>query len=187
MSVKTIVITLFAILLGSGPAFGSEASEDKHTLESFMQSEIVQKFDKSAYGYAIFPTIGKGGFGLGVAHGKGRVYRDGKKTGNVEMTEVSVGFQIGGQAYSQLIYFEDERAFKEFTTGQFEFGAQAEAIAITASVGAQAGTDGSSASTNSKQGKTGYYKGMVVFTEGKGGFMAQAALGGQKYSYTPSK
>jgi lipid-binding SYLF domain-containing protein len=103
------------------------------------------------------------------------------------MTQISIGFQLGGQVYRQIVYFQDKRAFNEFTSGQFEFSAQAEAIAVTASAGVQAGTEGASASANENQGKTKYHKGLIVFTMGKGGLMYQAALGGQKYDYTASK
>jgi lipid-binding SYLF domain-containing protein len=165
-----------------------EYEEDQAALKKLMQSDVVAGFHESAYGYAIFPTIGKGGIGIGAAHGKGRVYHDGKKLGDVSMTQVSIGLQLGGQAYRQVIYFEDERALKEFTSGNFEFGAQAEAIAITASAGAQAGTEGASASANENQSDAAKYrKGMIVFTMGKGGLMYQASIGGQKYEFTPAK
>jgi lipid-binding SYLF domain-containing protein len=186
MSSRTLAITLIAILTCSAPVFGSDASADKTTIDAFLVSDTVAGFHKSAYGYAVFPTIGKGGFGIGAAHGKGRVYRSGKKTGDVTMTQLSIGFQLGGQAYSQVVYFEDKRGYEEFTSGQFEFSAQAEAIAITYSAGATAGTDGASASANANQQETSYYKGLIVFTMGKGGLMYQAALGGQKYDYTAS-
>ena len=187
MSIKTLIFALLAIMTCSTPVFGDDASADKTTMDAFLVSDIVAKFHKSAYGYAVFPTIGKGGIGIGAAHGRGRVYRGGKKTGDVTMSQLSIGFQLGGQAYSQVVFFEDNRAFEEFTSGQFEFSAQAEAIAITYSAGAQAGTDGASASANANQSETKYYKGLIVFTMGKGGLMYQAALGGQKYDYKPSK
>ena len=107
------------------------------------------------------------------------------------MTQLSIGWQLGGQAYSQVIFFEDKRAFDDFTSGNFEFGAQATAVAITASAGAQTTTGGGTqagaaggkndASTVSR----GYRKGMAVFTVAKGGLMYEAAVAGQKYSYTP--
>lgn len=103
------------------------------------------------------------------------------------MSQLTVGLQLGGQAYRQVIYLEDERAFKDFTSGSFEFSAQAEAIAITASAGAQAGSEGASANANETQSKARYHGGMVVFTQGKGGLMYQATIGGQKYDYTASK
>lgn len=188
MLTRTIFVTFLSLFAGLSPAFGdSDAQEDKAAIAAFMESDVVKKFHDSAYGYAIFPTIGKGGFGIGAAHGKGRVYRGGKKTGNVSMTQVSIGFQAGGQAYRQVVYFQDKRAFDEFTSGEFEFSAQAEAVVITASAGASAGTEGTSASANEAQSETSYHNGMIVFTMGKGGLMYQAALGGQKYNYTPSK
>lgn len=188
MFMKALFISLFIFLAGAMPAFAeSDAEDDKKALKTFLVSEIVSKIHNSAYGYAIFPTIGKGGFGIGAAHGSGRVYRGGEKTGDVTMTQISIGLQAGGQAYRQVVYFEDKRAFDDFTSGQFEFGAQAEAIAITSSASASAGSEGASASANATQSETGYHKGMVVFTMGKGGLMYQATLGGQKYEYKPSK
>ena len=165
----------------------SDVDEDKLALKKLLQSDVVAGFHNSAYGYAVFPNIGKGGIGIGGAHGTGGVYRKGKKLGDVSMTQLSIGLQLGGQAYRQVIYFEDERALKEFTSGNFEFGAQAEAIAITASAGAQAGTEGASASANENQADAKYRKGMIVFTMGKGGLMYQASIGGQKYQYKPLK
>lgn len=186
MLLRVVTYMLVAFFACQGFAAGGGNKDDMEALEKFLQSDVVAGFQKSAYAYAIFPTIGKGGMGIGAAHGKGRVYRDGKKLGDVSMTQLSIGLQFGGQAYRQLVYFEDERALKDFTSGNFEFGAQAEAIAITASAGAQAGTDGSSASANDKQARARYHKGMIVFTTGKGGLMYQAALGGQKYEFTPA-
>ncbi len=89
-------------------------------------------------------SIGKGGIGIGGAYGEGQVYKRGQPVGKVKMVQVSVGFQLGGQVYSQIIFFENESSFKEFTSGNFEFGADASAVAITASVQAQAGTKGAS-------------------------------------------
>ena len=107
------------------------------------------------------------------------------------MTQVTIGFQLGGQAFSQIIFFEDKRAFDEFTSGSFEFGAQANAVVITAGASASASTAGSSAGASagkndaSTVGK--YYKGMAVFTVAKGGLMYEASIGGQEYKYTPKK
>ena len=176
-----ILAAMLAVV--STSLLASSAKEDKAALDEFLKSDVVAGFHKSAYGYAVFPNIAKGGIGLGGAHGKGNVYRGGKATGEVTMTQLSIGFQLGGQAYRQVIYFEDKRAYNEFTSGSFEFGAQAEAIAITASAGAQAGTDGTSASANETQSKTRYHKGMIVFTMGKGGLMYQATIGGQQYEF----
>ena len=191
MLIRFMFITFLAFTAYLSPAFADDAMEDaqadKAAIAAFMESPVASKFHKSAYGYAVFPTIGKGGFGIGAAHGSGRVYAGGKKTGDVSMTQVSFGFQAGGQAYRQVVYFENKKAFDMFTSGEFEFGAQAEAIALTASAGASAGTEGTSASANESQSVAKYFNGMMVFTMGKGGLMYQAALGGQKYSYEASK
>ncbi len=145
----------------------------------------------NSYGYALFPSIGKVGVGLGGAHGKGRVYAGGKHIGNTVMNQVSYGLQLGGQVYSQIIFFEDKRALDDFTSGNFEFGAQASATAITASAGAQATTAGG-ASAGASGGKNdadtvskGYKKGMAIFTVAKGGLMYEAAVAGQKFKYEP--
>ncbi len=142
---------------------------------------------KTAYGYAVFPTIGKGGIGIGAAHGSGKVYVGGKPVGESSMTQLSVGAQLGGQAFSQIILFENKAAFDKFTSGNFEFGAEASAVAITAGASAGTSTSGTSAgaSTGQNSAKTTgkYQNGMAIYTVAKGGLMYAATLGGQKYSY----
>jgi lipid-binding SYLF domain-containing protein len=105
------------------------------------------------------------------------------------MTQLSVGLQAGGEAYSQIIFFEDQRALEEFTKGDYEFGADAGAVAITAAAGASAGTTGASAgaSGGKKDATTSgrYHKGVAVFTIVKGGAMAQATVAGQKFKFRP--
>jgi lipid-binding SYLF domain-containing protein len=168
-----------------------QAADDySATLKIFRDSPVVKDFFNNAYGYAVFPTIGKGGLGIGGAYGDGRVYKGAKVIGTVSMTQVTFGFQAGGQAYSQIIFFQDKRSLDEFTSGNFEFGAEASAVAITTGAQAQAGTSGSSAGTSTGSEKPGdqagkYYKGMAVFIHAKGGLMFEAALGGQKFKYTP--
>jgi lipid-binding SYLF domain-containing protein len=175
------------LLLWSAAGWADEYSD---TVALFKNAGASSKFFGTAYGYAVFPTIGKGGFVVGGAHGTGRVYRQGVYVGDVSMTQVSVGLLAGGQAYSQIIFFQDERAFKEFTSGNFEFGADAQAVAITAAAGAGTGTTGSSAGASGGQKDATtvgdkWYKGMAVFTIVKGGAMAEAAVGGQKFKFTP--
>src|SRR5215469_33398 len=147
-------------------------------------------FDKS-YGYAVFPTIGKGGLGLGAAHGSGRVYQGNQHVGDASMTEVSFGLQIGGQAFSEIIFFEDKRSFDEFTSGHFEFGAGAGAVAVTAAAQGSAGTTGANASASGGKNNAAtagdFHKGMAVFTVAKGGLMAAASVAGQKFSYKKAK
>jgi len=171
--------------------FASSWAEDNdyaETIKVFQDAGESGRFFGNSYGYAVFPTIGKGGIGLGGAYGKGRVYANGKHVGDTSMAQVTLGLQLGGQAYSQIIFFEDKRAFDEFTSGNFEFGAQASAVAITAGASAGASTAGSSAGASGGKhdattvGK--YHKGMAVFTVAKGGLMYEASIGGQKFSYT---
>ena len=157
------------------------------TVDLFKNAGASADFFKNCYGYAVFPTVGKGGFIAGAAYGKGRVYAGGSHVGDSSMTQLSVGFQLGGQAYSQIVFFEDRRAFEEFTSGNFEFGAGVSAIAITAAASASAGTAGASAAASGgkKDAATAghYYKGMAVFTIAKGGLMYEAAVVGQKFTF----
>ena len=176
------------LLLPIGQALADEYSD---TIKVFQSAGESGKFFNTSYGYAVFPTIGKAGIGFGGAYGTGRVYARGKYVGDTSMAQVTVGFQLGGQAFSQIIFFKDKRAFDEFTHGNFEFGAEASAVAITAGVSAQATTTGSSAGASGgehdakTQGR--YYHGMAIFTVAKGGLMSEASIGGQKFSYKPKK
>lgn len=179
-----VIITL----LGTAAA---SADEYESTIEVF-RGAVAGDFFENSYGYAVFPTIGKGGIGIGGARGKGQVYAGGEHVGDTTMSQLTVGLQLGGQAYSQIIFFKDKRAFEEFTSENFEFGAQATAVAITAGASASAGTTGTGAAASSTGGQTGkatgdYYKGMAVFTFAKGGLMYEASIGGQKFSYRPKK
>jgi lipid-binding SYLF domain-containing protein len=180
------VPTLLLLALSFAPAWADEYSD---TISIFKNAGESGKFFDTAYGYAVFPTIGKGGIVVGGAYGSGRVYEKGKVIGDTSMTQVSVGFQLGGQAYSEIIFFQDERALKEFTSGNFEFGADASVVAITASANAKASSTGSSAGASGGKkdattvGK--YSKGMATFTVAKGGLMYEAAIAGQKFSYKP--
>jgi lipid-binding SYLF domain-containing protein len=163
------------------------ADEYDDTATLFKNAGQSAAFFKSSYAYAVFPTIGKGGFVVGGAHGTGHVYVQGKYVGDSSMTQVSVGFQAGGQAYSQIVFMQDKRAFDEFTSGQFGFDASVGAVAITAAAGASGGSSGGSAgaSGGKKDATTAgnWYKGMAVFTIVKGGAMYEASVGGQKFKY----
>ena len=176
---------LLLLLCATASAVADEYSD---TVEIFKGAGESSKVVNHAYASALFPTIGKGGIGIGGARGKGRVYVGGRHVGNTTMTQLTVGLQLGGQAFSQVIFFEDKRALDEFTSGNFEFGAQATAVAITAAASASTSTSGSSAgaSGGKKDATTvapGYYKGMATFTVAKGGLMYEASVGGQKFSY----
>jgi lipid-binding SYLF domain-containing protein len=178
-----------ALLLAATVAVAANDSDYKATIDLFRNAGQSANFFHHCYGYAVFPTIGKGAFVVGGAHGGGRVYEHGKWVGDTSLTQVSVGFQAGGEGYSQIVFFEDKHAFDEFTNGSFEFDAGVRVVAITASAGGQAGTNGASgdASAGKKDAATGgqYYRGMAVFTIVKGGALYQASVAGQKYSYKP--
>jgi lipid-binding SYLF domain-containing protein len=163
------------------------ADEYDATVALFMNAGESGAFFKKSYGYAVFPTVGKAGFVVGGGHGTGKVYERGKYVGDTKMTQLSIGLQAGGQAFSQIIFFQDKRAFGEFTSGNFEFGATAQAVAITAAASASTGSSGSStgASGGKKDATTAgnYHKGMAIFTIAKGGIMFEASVAGQKFSY----
>ena len=181
------VLAFCALLLSSQL---TQADNYSDTVTAFQNAGETSGFFQNAFGYAVFPTIGKGGIGIGGAHDKGRVFSQGAYIGDSSMTQVTVGFQLGGQAFSQMIFFEDQRALQEFISGNFEFSAQASAVAITAGVSAEANTGGgTSAGISGGQNDAstvhgGYRKGMAIFTIAKGGLMYEAAVGGQKFSYT---
>lgn len=185
----TSSLVLFVFLCLAGPMAWANAYSD--AIKSFSMAGESGKFFKTAYGYAIFPTIGKGAFVVGGAYGDGKVFVGSKHVGNSTMTQVSVGAQWGGQAFSQIIFFEHEQAFRDFTSGNFEFSAQASAVAITAGVSAEANTGGGTSAgisggrNDAATASGGYRKGMAIFTIAKGGLMFEVALGGQKFTYTP--
>jgi len=129
----------------------------------------MDKFFKEAAGYAVFPKVGKGGIGVGGAHGKGLVIVGDKAVGRTTLSQVTVGFQLGGQVYQQFIFFKDDAALQNFQRGNFEMGAQASAVAVT--LGASADAD--------------YDKGVAVFTNVSGGLMYEATISGQKFKYEP--
>ena len=184
---RTTACILGAVLMTSAATAMADNYSD--TIALFKNAGESAAFFDNSYGYAVFPTIGKGGLVVGGAHGEGRVYERGKYVGDSSMTQVTVGMQAGGQAYSQIVFFEDQRALNEFTTGKFEFGADVGAVAITASASARAGTTGAGAgaSAGKKDATTTgkYRKGMAVFTIVKGGAMYEASVGGQKFKYKP--
>jgi hypothetical protein len=184
---KTVVRAALAaalLCISIGVARADDYSDTIALFRAAGQSAVF--FDRS-YGYAVFPGIGKGGFWIGGAHGDGRVYALGTLIGHASMTQVSVGAQFGGEAYSEIIFFEDKRALDEFTSGNFEFGADAGVVAITAGASVSAATNGNSAAASGgeKDATTagGFRHGMAVFTIAKGGLMLDAAVAGEKFSY----
>jgi len=136
-------------------------------LKKFKNISSLKPYFKKARGYAVFPNVGKGGIGIGGARGSGEVFEKGNVIGKTSLTQLSIGFQLGGQAFSQIIFFKDKKSLKRFTEGNFEFGASASAALI--SEGANASAD--------------YSDGVAVITYSKGGLMYEASIGGQKFSY----
>jgi lipid-binding SYLF domain-containing protein len=165
---------LAALLLLIGSSGAAWPDDYTDTIKIFREAGASSGFLDNSYGYAIFPTIGKAGVGIGGAYGKGRVYRKGAYVGDTSMKQLTVGWQLGGQGYSQIVFFQDQRAFD-----------------ITAGASASANTAGSSTSASGgKHDATtagSYNKGMATFTVAKGGLMFEASIGGQKFTYTPKK
>jgi lipid-binding SYLF domain-containing protein len=120
----------------------------------------VQRFFDASVAHVVIPTVGKAGFGVGGARGKGVLYENGAVTAIVTLTQLSFGFQWGGQAYSEFIFFKDDVALQDFKRGNYELGAQASAVAVTSS-------------------------GVAIFTQAKGGLMYEASVGGQKFKVEP--
>jgi lipid-binding SYLF domain-containing protein len=127
----------------------------------------IETFFENAAGYAVFPSVGKGGLIVGGAYGKGLVIVNEQVDGYTSMSQATIGLQAGGQKYAQFIFFKDETALNHFRRGNFEFGAQASAVAITA---------GASADAN-------YDAGVAIFTHAAGGLMFEGTVGGQRFTY----
>ena len=181
-------LVLTALMLGGSVALADEYSD---TVNVFKAAGATASFFGNSYGYAVFPSIGKGGFVVGGAHGDGKVYEKGKYIGDTSMTQVSIGAQAGGEAFRQIIFFQNKQALNQFTSGNFAFGADVNAVAIKSGVSGSAGTAGTTATASSGGGKdaaTGgaYINGMAVFTMVKGGAMVQATVGGQKFKFKPA-
>ena len=183
--ISRLMIGLVVLSL-SGPAWSDQFQETADVFRNAGQSSSF--FDRS-YGYAVFPTIGRAGVGIGGARGSGRVFVDGKHVGNTTMTQLTVGLQLGGQAYSMIVFLQDERAFEEFTTGNFAFSAQAKAVAITAGASATASTSGSSAGASGGRNDATtvgeFSRGVASFTVVRGGLMYEASIGGARFSFRP--
>nr|WP_319396341.1 lipid-binding SYLF domain-containing protein [uncultured Desulfobacter sp.] len=179
-----ILLTGLFALFCTVPAFAADSCTS--AINVFKRAEAAQPFFENCYGYAVFPNVGKGAFFVGGAYGQGRVYQAGLITGTASIVKISLGFQMGGQVFSEIIFFQDKRAYDEFTAGSFEFDASISAVVVTAGVQAKAGSDGGTAGASAGpatgvQAETGYFKGMAVFIHAKGGLMYEASIGGQKF------
>ena len=164
----TVAVTLaLGFALASA---ASAASESAAVIAKFKEKDPgMARVFSEAEGYAVFPTVGKGAIGVGGAHGSGEVFEHGRKIGTSSLTQVTIGFQLGGQAYSEVIFFKDKSALENFKGGHFELSAQASAIALTARA----------------SGDLAYQHGVAIVTMAKGGLMYEASVGGQKFSFKP--
>lgn len=181
-------IWLMTLLVLWAMALPAVADEFADTKERFVNAGVGDLFE-SSYGYALFPTIGKAGFVVGGAFGKGRVYAEGKYVGDTSMTQASIGIQLGANGFSQVVFFENKEAFARFTTGNFEFGADAQATILTAASSISVNTGGTSATAsggmnNAVTERGGFHRGMATFTIVKGGLMYEVSLGGQHFSFS---
>ncbi|MCG6935744.1 MAG: lipid-binding SYLF domain-containing protein, partial [Proteobacteria bacterium] len=158
-----VMFCLFGLGINTALAWNANAVKNCNiTIGEFKKKDKkLDNFFTQAYGYAVFPSVGKGAIGIGGAHGNGVVYEKGKPIGDTSLTQITIGFQLGGQAYSEIIFFKDKKTLDDFKNGNFELGAQASAVAVTA---------GASADAN-------YEKGVAVFTMAKGGLMYEASVG----------
>ena len=150
--------------------FNNENKANFKTMEALKKFKRIRRlkpYFKEAAGFAVFPNIAKAGLGIGGARGNGEVFEDGKVIGSTTVTQLSFGFQLGGQAFSQIIFFQNKRDLDRFTDGNFEFGASASAALIT---------EGANASVD-------YTNGVAVMTFSKGGLMYEASIGGQKFTF----
>jgi lipid-binding SYLF domain-containing protein len=178
--IKLMPRTLFvfaALAVSTANAWDPREIEERHEKAQEEKAAMLEKdadmqrFFDSAAAYVIIPTVGKGGIGIGGARGKGLLYEGGQITAEVTLTQLTIGFQWGGQAYSEFIFFKDDVALADFKRGNYELGAQASAVAVTA---------GASADAN-------YSDGVAIFTQAKGGLMYEASVGGQKFKVKPRK
>jgi len=187
---KFLFSLLLVLMLSPSAGVAADAEDYAKTINFYKKSPEVASFFKNAYGYAVFPAIGKGGLGLGASFGKGKVYQGGKVTGIASLMELSVGFQAGGEAFSEIIFFQDQRAYNEFTKGDFVFDAEAQGVVVgvgaQAKAGSQGATAGASAGSDAAQAEAKYRRGMAVFVHQKGGLMYEASIAGQKFGFKPN-
>ncbi|OIQ28500.1 MAG: hypothetical protein BM564_08845 [Bacteroidetes bacterium MedPE-SWsnd-G2] len=162
-------LALHAQVGGWNPELVKESTEALQAM--IRETPKLKSFYNKCYGYAIFPTVTKAGVGVGGAMGKGVVYAQGKITGKTTLKQASIGLQLGGQQYSEVVFFENKTAYEHFKNGNLKFDAQASAVAIT-----------EGASIDSA-----YTDGVAVFTQIKGGLMYEASIGGQHFTFKPIK
>jgi lipid-binding SYLF domain-containing protein len=153
-------------------AHAATVAKVKETVATFKKKDPgINRFFKTSYAYAVFPTVGKAGIGIGGAYGTGRVYQQGKFSGTAKLTQLSIGFQWGGQAYSEIIFFQNKNSYQRFIDGKLKIGAQVSAVAVNQGAAANAT----------------FNQGVAIFTATKGGLMYEAAVGGQVFEFQPAR
>jgi lipid-binding SYLF domain-containing protein len=163
-----VLLALIGLTLTTSRASAQSEEDVAKTIAKFEEGDPgMQAWFKEAYGYAVFPSVGKGAIGIGGARGKGLVYEQGQLVGKTTLTAVTIGFQLGGQEFMEVIFFKDKTAFDDFTRGNFELDAGVSAVALSAGASADLGYNG----------------GVAVVTATKGGLMYEASVGGQKFDY----
>lgn len=172
------ILYLFAIICFSYTAAIAQSEDKKNKIiedakeakQDFLEGDWqMKKFFDQAHGYVIYPNVGKGGIGIGGAAGNGVAWEQGQMIGMAKLSQVSIGFQWGGQAYREVIFFETKADMDRFKKNKVELAAQASAIAVTAGASADAK----------------YVDGVMVYTMQKGGLMYEASVGGQKFKFNP--
>lgn len=180
MNFKRTIPVLIGVVLLAGCSTAPKTKADREALHDAVRATIsmfkaedpsLARHFENAHGYAVFPTVDKGAWVIGGAYGRGEIFENGRMIGYADITQGSIGFQFGGQAYSELVFFETARPLEDLKAGDLEFAAQVSAVAAKAGAGA-----------NAK-----YQNGVMVFTAGEGGLMIEASVGGQKFNYVPKE
>ena len=174
LSVITLLLLSVVMLTACGwdPNKPEEARQEvEETIANFKKKDPgIKTFFNDAYAYVVFPSVGKGGWVVGGAYGNGKVFRRGQVIGSASIVQGTIGFQMGAQVYSEIVFFKDKQSFERFKSDRLEFDAQVSAIAVT--LGAAA--------------KAAYEKGIAVFIMTKGGLMYEASVGGQSFTFKPN-
>ncbi|MHC4933606.1 MAG: YSC84-related protein [Planctomycetota bacterium] len=178
LGIVAVIVGVASLLVAGCGSTRPEEQTKRDTLNRETEAAItafkaadkgLTKWFEEAYGYVVFPTVGKGGAGVGGAFGRGQIYEQGKMIGYATLSQATIGLQLGGQSYSEVIFLKDKSALNTFKYGNYEVSAQASAVA------AQSGASSDAA----------YSGGVAIFTVAKGGLMAEASVGGQKFKYSP--
>lgn len=173
-TITAVLLTVFIFGCETTPTSSykrDELNQDtRHAISRFKTADpSIRKFFDTSAGYAVFPSVGKGAIGVGGAYGRGQLFEKGTMVGYCDLSQATIGFALGGQAYAELIFFEDATALNDFKNNNLAFSANASAVAAKA--GASATAD--------------YERGVLVFTMTKGGLMFEASIGGQKFNFEP--